>query len=103
MFRFCPQNFTAAGLENTFRGVFSRAGDRMAAIKPNSADCGSWATSCLAEPTRRRGRFAGAVGVGSLLCRCCRRLGAQREEAHHVASDRKPQQMDAGLDLAAQR
>src|SRR6266849_3699396 len=35
---------------------------------------------------------------------CCRlRLGVQGEEAHHVASDREPQQMDAGLDLAAQR
>jgi hypothetical protein len=100
MFRSCPQNFTAAGLGNTLRGVFGRAGDRMAAIKPNSANCGSWATPCLAEATRRR--FVGAVSMGSLLCRC-QRLGAQREEAHHVASERKPQQMDAGLDLAAQR
>src|SRR5258705_6820405 len=76
MFRSCPQNFTAAGLGNTLRGVFGRAGDRMAAIKPNSANCGSWATPCLAEATRRR--FVGAVSMGSLLCRC-QRLGAQRE------------------------
>jgi hypothetical protein len=37
-----------------------------------------------------------------LLCRGLR-LGVQGEEAHHVAGDREPQQMDAGLDLAAQR
>jgi len=30
------------------------------------------------------------------------RLCVQGEEAHHVMSDREPQQMDAGLDLAAQ-
>ncbi len=36
-----------------------------------------------------------------LLCHCLR-LGVQGEEAHHVASDREPQQMDAGLNLAAQ-
>src|SRR5712691_4555840 len=38
MFRARPQNFTAAG-------VFGRVGDRMAAIKRNSANCGSWVTA----------------------------------------------------------
>jgi hypothetical protein len=58
------------------------------------------ATQCLAEPPLRRG-FCRRWQRG-LLCRW-QRLGAQREEAHHIVSDRKPQQMDAGLDLAAQR
>src|SRR3984893_2649011 len=39
-----------------------------------------------------------AWAPGGLLRRRLR-LGLQCEEAHHVMSDREPQQMDAGLDL----
>src|SRR5271168_5048607 len=34
--------------------------------------------------------------------RGCERFGTQGEEAHHVVCDGEPQQMDAGLELAAQ-
>jgi hypothetical protein len=41
------------------------------------------------------------VARAPLSC-CGLRLGVQGEEAHQVMRDREPQQMDAGLNLAAQ-
>lgn len=89
---FWPENFVFDGLGNTGRNVFRLIrrprGENQAIPIPNAkpmpaALCG--------------GRRLGLSGL-------CRRLGlgVQREEAHHVASDREPQQMDAGLDFAAQ-
>ena len=60
----------------------------MTAVWPNLAD----ATPLLAA-------FCGRLLAWSpCSCRWLRR----GEEAHHIMSDREPQQMDAGLDLAAQ-
>ena len=47
-------------------------------------------------------RLVASAGMGSPVLCCGLRLGVQCEEAHHVVSDREPQQMDASLDLAAQ-
>jgi len=52
-------------------------------------------------------RHSNVGALGPLVARAplsCRglRLGVQGEEAHQVMSDREPQQMDAGLNLAAQ-
>ncbi len=56
------------------------------------------------EPVvRMQAALCGSLVARAMLLCCGLRLGVQREEAHHVACDRKPQQMDAGLDLAAQR
>jgi hypothetical protein len=53
---------------------------------------------CQADAVGFESRF----GVNSQLYRELCGFGVQGEEAHHVASDREPKQMDAGLDLAAQ-
>jgi hypothetical protein len=92
-------NFTVSGLEGTPRGVSAESvtddddEDQFRNLR-GYADALASALGGAAP--------VGAVNVGSVLCgyQC---LGAQREEAHHVTSDRKPQQMDAGFDLAAQR
>jgi hypothetical protein len=91
MFRFRPENFAFDGLEDSDRKAFRLSRRRMTAIWPNLPN----ARPVLAALC---GRLPAWV---PLLCRCLR-LGVQGEEAHHVASDREPQQMDAGLELAAQ-
>ena len=53
-------------------------------------------------PGRCWRRLVRACWHGRSWLRCYLRPGVQLKEAHHVMSDREPQQMDAGLDLAAQ-
>ena len=55
----------------------------------------------LAEPSLQCRSAWSLVAWAPLSCRGLR-LGVQGEEAHQVMSDREPQQMDAGLNLAAQ-
>jgi hypothetical protein len=90
MFRSHPGSFAFDGLESRDRKVSAEparnSGDPVKA--PQTAET---KLSDAATLTRLFGRSLNRL-----------RLCVQGEEAHHVMSNREPQQMDAGLDLAAQ-
>ena len=85
MFRSRPEDF---------RLHLRADGDGSVAPAPNDRN--------LTNPAQMLGAVYGRLWVRA-RCSCrCLRLGVQGKEAHHVASDGEPQQMDAGLELAAQ-
>jgi len=70
--------------------------------RPGDGDSCRTSVNCATQPSGWLAARCGACWHEfAWLCHCLR-LGAQCEEPHHVLSDREPQQVDAGLDPAAQ-